>query len=125
MQESSRNSAGSCPNQIFEWEARRSSEHLAFPIAKSCRKSFRRSIRTPHPRSAFEVIEDVAENVELMGAVVDGFGVTAFGEEAAFFGAETLLSHGMRRMFFGSADPMSGVVVGEASEDVNVLGIDG
>src|SRR5687768_9637763 len=80
-------------------------------------------IKPPHAGAALGVVEDVAEGVELMGAVGDGVGVAALGEEAALFGAQAALADGVAGVLLGAADPVARVVVGEAGEDVDVLGV--
>lgn len=66
------------------------------------------------------VVGDVVGGALVVGGIGDGFDAVAFGSEAAILGALTGLSEEVGGVFFGQADPVVDVVVGEAGEDVEV-----
>jgi len=82
-------------------------------------------IEAPHAGSAVQMSQDIAERLQLVLAISDGLGAGSLGPQAALFGAEAVLADEVRRVLFGQADPMPWVVIGEASQNVEVPGVQG
>ena len=82
-------------------------------------------VKSPHPRAALRVREDIAECLHLVPAAGDRLSPGPFGPQASFFRAKAVLANGVRCMFFGEADPMPRVVISEAGQHMKMLGIHG
>ncbi len=81
------------------------------------------AIESPDPGPALRVIENVSKCFDLMPPVGDRLSARALRPQSALGAAKAQLTNGVRRVLLCKADPVSGFVIGEASEDVEVPGI--